>query len=397
MVATTTVHREGPWRLVAAVALAVLVAGCGQSQPSGNGQDAEPAAVDVVAVQPQPLPVRSELPGRVEPMRLAEVRARVAGIVLGRHFQEGADVKAGDVLFSIDPAPLRTALARAQGELARAEAALGEAQALVRRYAPLAEVEAVSRQDFETAQAGLRSAQAVRQSAQSEVDAARLNLAYATVRAPISGRIGRALVSEGALVGQGEATPMAVIQQLHPIYVDFQQPLAEAQQWRAAMAQGQLMPHAGQGAQIRLTLDGPGLQREGRLLFSDATVDRQTGQLALRGQFDNRDAALLPGMYVRVGVRQGVNPSAILVPQRAVRRDAKGKALVMVVDAQGVVQERPVQTGAMQGAQWHITQGLQPGELVVAGRLAAAQPGARVKPEVVAEVVAEAGLGETRK
>jgi len=369
-------HTTWRWRPVAAAAVAALVAGCGQDPAGGNTQRQEPVAVDVVTVQPQALTLHSELPGRIEPVRVAEVRARVAGIVLQRHFEEGADVQAGDVLLRIDPAPLRLALARARGDLARAQAALVEAQALVRRYEPLVAVDAVSRQDFEAAQAALGSARAARQSAQAEVDAAQFNLDYATVRAPISGRIGRALVTEGALVGQGEATPLAVIQQLQPVYADFQQPAAQAQ------------PLA-RGTPLVLTVDGAGRQHEGQLLFADAAVDRNTGQMTLRGQFDNRDGLLLPGMYVRVQMAQGTDPAAILVPQRAVQRGADGAASVLVVDGQDTVQARPVQTGAMQAGQWHITHGLQAGERVVVGHMAAAQPGAKV--QAVAAPAALAG------
>lgn len=384
-----TMHQGRLWRPVAAAAMVMLMAGCGQKQASGGGQGQDPVTVDVVAVQARPLALSSELPGRIEPVRVAEVRARVAGIVLSRHFEEGSDVKAGDVLFRIDPAPLRMALSRAQGELARTEATLGESQALVRRYQPLVEVEAVSRQDFEAAQAALRSAKAARQSAQAEVDAAKLNLDYATVKAPISGRVGRALVTEGALVGQGEATPMALIQQLSPVYADFQQSVADVQRLRAALAEGRLAQHQDKGAPIALTVDGTGQRREGRLMFSDVTVDRNTGQMALRGLFDNRDGMLLPGMYVRVKVGQGVDPAAILVPQRAVQRGADGKAQVLVVDAQDTLQMRAVQTGTMHGAQWHITEGLKSGERVVTGRMAAVQPGTKVKANVLSGAAAD--------
>lgn len=373
---------------LATMALAAVLAGC---NPQGEQAAAkqEPPVVDVVTVKPEPLALASELPGRVEAMRVAEVRARVAGIVLRRHFEEGTDVMAGQVLFQIDPAPLRAALSRAQGQLASAEAALAEAQGVVKRNEPLVALEAVSRQDFESAQARLKAAQAARQSAQADVEAARLNLDYSTVKAPISGRIGRAQVTEGALVGQDSATPMALIQQLDPVHVDFQQPVAEAQRLRAALAEGKRTQHKDKGAPISLTVDGTGQRREGRLLFSDVTVDRDTGQMTLRGQFDNRDGMLLPGMYVRVKAGQGVEPAAIQVPQRAVQRGADGKASVLVVDAQDTVQARPVQTAAMHGTQWHITQGLQAGERVVVGRMAAAQPGAKVKAE---EAVASAAV-----
>lgn len=371
---------------LAALVLAALAAGCGQNGAPAATGDALPV-VEAVTVEPARLALSSELPGRIEPVRVAEVRARVAGIVLRRHFEEGADVKAGQVLFQIDPAPLRAALSRAQGQLASAEAALLDARAVVGRNEPLVAIEAVSRQDFEAAQARLKAAQAARQSAQAEVEAAGLNLEYATVKAPISGRIGRALVTEGALVGQGEATAMALIQQLDPVYADFQQPVSDAQRLRAALAEGRLAQaqdkDGKEGTPVSLKVDGTGLERTGRLMFSDVTVDRGTGQMVLRGRFDNRDGVLLPGMYVRVTVGQGVDPAAILVPQRAVQRGADGQAQVLVVDAQDKVQARPVRTAAMHGAQWHIAEGLQGGERVVVGRMAGLQPGARVQVTTV--------------
>lgn len=388
-----SMRHPGLWRPVATAALLVLLAGCGKS-PEPNASGAAPEPVDVLAVQTQAFTVRSELPGRVEPVRVAEVRARVPGIVLSRHFREGADVKAGELLFRIDPAPLRAALSRAQGELARAEAALAEAQALLRRYEPLVAIEAVSRQDFDSAQAAQRSAKAARQSAQAEVEAARLNLDYAEVKAPIAGRIGRALVTEGALVGQNEATPMALIQQISPVYVDFQQPAAEAQRLRVAMAEGKLQGASGKDAPVSLTLEGTSVQRQGKLLFSDISVDRATGQLSLRGEFDNRDGLLLPGMYVRVQLNQGQDPAAILLPQRAVQRGADGSAHVLVVDQEQKAQIRPVRTGAMQGALWQITEGLVPGDQVIVGRMAKVQPGSKVAPAPVKPKAAGAAASE---
>ncbi|WP_448676238.1 efflux RND transporter periplasmic adaptor subunit [Delftia acidovorans] len=390
-------RRGLPLAALVLAALAALATGCGRNEAPAAAGDALPV-VQAVTVQPAPLALSSELPGRIEPVRVAEVRARVAGIVLRRHFEEGADVRAGQVLFQIDPAPLRAALSRAQGQLASAEAALLDARAVVGRNAPLVAQEAVSRQDFEAMQARLQAAQAARQSAQAEVQAAALNLEYATVRAPIAGRIGRALVTEGALVGQGEATPMALVQQLDPVYADFQQPVAEAQRLRAALAEGRLAQTADKdGTPVSLKVDGTGLQRTGQLLFSDVTVDRGTGQMALRGRFDNRDGMLLPGMYVRVTVGQGVDPAAILVPQRAVQRSTDGQAHVLVVDGQDTLQMRPVQTAAMHGAQWQISAGLKGGERVVVGRMAGLQPGARVQVTALSDAAASptAGLSGT--
>lgn len=362
------------WSALAAVTAAMTLAGCIQKDVKEPAQ--ELPVVDVVTIKSRPLTLTAELPGRIEPVRVAEVRARVPGIVLSRHFKEGADVRAGDVLFKIDPAPLRAALARAQGELARTDAALLDAQSVVRRYEPLVAQEAVSRQDFDTAKATLNSAKAMRQSAHADVETARLNLDYATVKAPISGRIGRALVTEGALVGQGEATPMALIQQLDPIYADFRQPAAQATRLRAQHLHGDA---AKQSTPITLIADGMDEERQGRMLFSDVTVDRSTGQLSLRGEFPNKDGLLLPGMFVRVTVKQGEDSSAILVPQRAVQRGSDGMAHVLVLDEQNMVQSQPVTTAAMYGTDWHITDGLKANVRVLVGGLAAAGPGTKVQ------------------
>ncbi|WP_287917860.1 efflux RND transporter periplasmic adaptor subunit [Comamonas sp.] len=354
----------------------VVLTACGQSHQGAYEQQAP--AVETMTVQPRPLTISSQLPGRIEAARVAEVRARVAGIVLSRNFEEGADVKAGQVLFRIDPAPFKAVLSRAQAGLARAEATLADAQMVVKRYTPLVSIDAVSQQDFDAAQTALKAAQAERQSARAEVETAQLNLSYATVTAPIAGRIGRAQVTEGALVGQNEATPLATIQQIDAVYADFRQPVADAQQLRAAAVSGQKTGEASD--RITLKVEGSGQEREGRLLFSDISVDQGTGQVLLRGKFPNTDGMLLPGMYVRVTTVQGTDPKAILVPQRAVQRSADGSAQVLVIGADDVAQSRPVNTGAMYGAQWHITQGLQAGDRVVIGGNAA--PGAKVKVKV---------------
>lgn len=361
---------------VVVLAAAMALAGCG---PSGEPEAAAEAArpVDVVAVVTEPLVLTSELPGRIEPMRVAEVRARVAGIVLQKKFEEGADVKAGDLLFQIDPAPLKAAVSRAEGELSRAQASLYEAQARVKRYEPLVKIEAVSQQDFDTATADMRSAQAAVRSAQADLETARLNLGYASVKAPISGRIGRALVTEGALVGQGEVTLMARIQQLDPIYADFTQPVADALRLRETLKGGNLSSGESQALSIRV--DGTNYQRQGELLFTDVSVDRGTGQVSLRGKFANADGVLLPGMYVRVTAPQGSDDKAILVPQRAVQRATDGSAHVLVIGADNRVETRPVQTGAMQGARWQISQGLASGDKVIVGGLTGLQPGAKVE------------------
>ncbi|MEI2829812.1 MexC family multidrug efflux RND transporter periplasmic adaptor subunit [Pseudomonas mosselii] len=354
------------------LAVAVALAGCGAADEQQAG--AETAfPVEIVTVAAEPLALASTLPGRVEPMRVAEVRARVAGIVLHKRFEEGADVKAGDVLFQIDPAPFKAALARAEADLARAQAVQHEAQARVKRYEPLVKIEAVSQQDFDSATAELRSAQAAVRSAQADVQTARLNLGYATVTAPISGRIGRALATEGALVGQGDATLMARIQQLDPIYVDFTQSAADALRLRQALKDGALA--GGDDKALTAQVEGTDYQRQGALMFTDVAVDRGTGQVSLRGRFDNADGILLPGMYVRVRTPQGTDQQAILVPQRAVQRGSDGEARVMVVGTGSLAEVRSVRTGVMHGSRWQIVEGLRGGDQVIVGSPAGLAPG----------------------
>ena len=361
--------------VVGLLAAAIALSGCdGADQPQAAAEVVYP--VEVVTVAGEPLALASTLPGRVEPMRVAEVRARVAGIVLHKRFEEGADVKAGDVLFQIDPAPFKAALARAEGDQARAQAVQQEAQARVKRYEPLVKIEAVSQQDFDSATAELRSAQAAVRSAQADVQTARLNLGYATVTAPISGRIGRALATEGALVGQGDATLMARIQQLDPIYVDFTQSAADALRLRQALKDGALV--GGDDKALTAQVEGTDYQRQGALMFTDVAVDRGTGQVSLRGRFDNADGILLPGMYVRVRTPQGTDQQAILVPQRAVQRGSDGEARVMVVGTGSLAEARSVRTGVMQGARWQITEGLRAGDQVIVGSPAGLVPGTPV-------------------
>ncbi|MFA0928350.1 efflux RND transporter periplasmic adaptor subunit [Pseudomonas syringae pv. tagetis] len=368
------------WRVMPAIALlaALGLAGCEQKQPQDHAASAAPKEVEAITTKAESFTVVDELPGRIEPVRVAQVRARVAGIVLTRNFEEGADVKAGAVLFQIDPAPFKAALSKAQGDLARTEATLFETQATVKRYESLVEVEAVSRQTFDTARSALQNAIAAKKSAQADVETARLDLGYATVKAPISGRIGRAMVTEGALVGQGETTLLATIQQLDPVYADFTQPVADALQMRAAIQEGRL-PKGGEGA-LSLSVDGSDYQSTGTLLFTDVAVDRTTGQVLLRARFANPGAVLLPGMYVRVRTPQRVDSNAILVPQRAVQRSSDGAARVLVIARDGTVEARPVKTGAMQDSRWQITEGLKAGEQVIVGNMTGLNPGDKVAP-----------------
>lgn len=376
---------EGRWWRAACVTVAAFViTGCSKQE---QGWDQGPPPVEVVTVSSRAYTATRALPGRIEPVRSAEVRARVAGIVMKRSFEEGADVQAGDVLFEIDPRPLRAELSRAEGALARAQASVDDTQAVFKRYEPLVEIEAVSQQDFEAAKAAYQSATAERRSAQAEVEAARLNLGYSTVVAPISGRIGRALVTEGALVGQGEATPLAVIQQIDPVYADFQRPIAEAMRLRRTQA-------SGEAASISISLEGEEEQRVGKLLFSDITVDRGTGQISLRGEFPNPDGLLLPGMYVRVHIADNGPRQAILIPQRAVRPAGEGRGHVVVVGDGDVAEAREVRVGEMVAGEWLILEGLNDNERIVIN--GAAVPGEPVTVQIPGEKPADEGAERAR-
>ncbi|RZI86472.1 MAG: efflux RND transporter periplasmic adaptor subunit [Rubrivivax sp.] len=379
---STMIPRAGV--LAACALMAWVLGGCGPKPAPAKaapGGGMPPAQVGVITVQKQTVPVITELPGRLEASRVAQVRARVAGIVQQRVFTEGSDVKAGQTLFLIDPSSFRAAFESAQAVQARAEANLTQASALVARYQPLQAAKAISPQEFLNAQVAQRQAQADVASAKAAVQTARINLGYATVTSPISGRIGRALVTEGALVGQGEATPLAVVQQTHPLYVNFTQPASEVLKLRQALAKGQLKRAGGQAASVRVVMDdGTEYPLPGKLLFSDLSVDTTSGQIALRAELPNPDGALLPGLYVRVRLEQAEVEGGILLPQQAVTRSTQGDT-VMVVGTDGMVKPRPVKLGGARGNQWVVLGGLQPGEQVmVDGFQKMMNPKAPVKP-----------------
>ncbi len=355
--------------------LFLVLTACTPAQETASGSQLPIREVNTVTITPTDFVQTVTLPGRVTAIREAEVRARVAGIVLHRHFTEGRDVKAGDVLFQLDPAPFELALRRAKAEQAKAQASLAELQTVADRYQELVKIEAVSQQDFDAAVANLQSAKAVALAAQVEVDTAKLQLSYSKITAPISGRIGRALVSEGALVGQNEATQMAVIQQLNPVYVDFSQSSEQELQRQALLRQGKVAE-----AELLQLVDSNGdVLHEGKLLFADSRVDAATGTVSLRGEFANPQQQLLAGMYVRVAVRQFSSTQAILIPQRAVQRGGDGQAQVWVVNASGQAEPKNIQTGEMIGSQWHVLQGLAAGEQVIVGGLQMLQPGEPVQ------------------
>ena len=351
------------------LAFAALLAACGPSAappagPPGGGMP--PAQVGVVTVNPGDWGLSTELPGRLEASRVAQVRARVAGIVQRQLFNEGSFVQAGQPLFEIDASTYKASVDGALANLAKAEANALQANALADRYKPLVEAKAVSQQEWVAAQAAQKQAQADIGIATAALQSARINLNYASVTAPIAGSVGRALVTVGALVGQGEATPLALIQQTNPMFINFTQSAGEVMKLRKALESGQLKRAAGaQAASVRLVLeDGTEYARAGRLLFSDLTVDAGTGQITLRAEIPNPEGALLPGLYVRVRLEQAVASNSIALPQQAVTRSPQGDT-VMVVDAQGKVAPRPVKIGGQRGNQWIVTSGLQAGEQVM--------------------------------
>ena len=372
-------------RTAAALALALLLAACGAKQdatPGGAGGPPKmpPAEVGVVTMQPQDVALQSELPGRVSVVRVAQVRARVNGVVLKRLFREGSDVKAGQPLFQIDAAIYQAALDSAQAALAKAQANLAQTTAIAERYKPLVALNAISQLDYSNAQSAQRLADADVASAKAAVQTARINLDYATVRAPIAGRIGQSLVTEGALVSAVEATQMALIQQTGSVYVNFTQSSGDVLRLRKAMASKQLRGAGKDGTEVRIVLeDGSVLPRAGRLLFSDLSVDATSGQVTLRAEVPNPDGLLLPGQYVRVRLAQAEVPAAMLLPQQAVTRSNQGDT-VLVVGADGIPAKRQVKLGANQNNQWIVLDGLQPGEqVIVEGFQKMMVPGAPVK------------------
>ena len=363
--------------------LLALVA-CGPQPPPAKGGPPggrPPATVGVVTVQPGNVALTTELPGRLEAWRVAQVRARVPGIVAQRLFTEGGLVKAGQPLFQLDDAAYRATLASAEAAVARAEALLAQAQAQLQRNQPLADARAISAQEMLLTQTTARQAQADLASAKAALLIARINLDYAAIKAPIDGRIGRALVTEGALVGQGDATQLAVIQQTHPLYVNFTQPAADALRLRRALDGGQLKRSAGGAAsEVRVLLDdGTEYPLPAKLLFTDLTVDAATGQVNLRAELPNPSGLLLPGLFVKVRLVQASTDHAIRLPQQAVTRGAGGDS-VLVVGADNKPVPRKITVGASQGNDWVVMGGLAAGERVIVDGFQKMMPGAPVNP-----------------
>jgi len=383
----------------ASVVLAIVVAaaapalmGCEKPKADAASEPAAPEVSVVTAKQRQMALVR-ELPGRIAPTRVADVRPRVSGILVERRFLQGSDVTEGEALYRIDPRPFEVELQAAEASLAKAKAALKLAVQQSNRSVALLARQATSESQHEMALATTQQAEAEVAAREADVARARLNLDYATIRAPIAGRIGPALASEGALVVQNDIANLATIQQLDPIYADFTQSVSELIKLRRAFDRGDLERIAPQTATVKLVLDdGSVYPLDGKLLFAGAKVDATTGQVTLRGEFPNPQAELLPGMYVRVRIEQGIDTDAIALPEQAIQRNGAGGSEVYVVKDDGRVAVQSVRTGSAQDGQWVVLDGLQGGEKVIVEGFQKFAPGDKVKAQPWAEGAEADGL-----
>ncbi len=363
-------------RTLALAGAILLLSACGKGDEAGPGAAGAmpPPEVGVVVAKKTTVPLTQEMVGRLAPFRSADVRARVPGVLQKRVYEEGSDVRKGDQLFVIDPAPLRAALGQAQASLAQANASYANAKANADRARQLLPQKFISKSDYDNALAAERSASAAIQAAKASVDAAQINLGYATVRAPIDGRAGKQQVTEGALVGQGTATLLTTVDQIDPLYVNFTMSVSELTQARRLQSNGK-------APQVRVQLpDGTVYDHAGELDFSGDIVDPDTGSVALRAQLPNPDKRLLPGTFVSFGITLGQVPNAFLVPQVAVQRDAKG-AYVLVVGEDGNVARKDVDAERAQGSNWIVTGGLAGGEQIIVSGVQRAQPGQPAKAE----------------
>lgn len=367
--------------LVLSTLLILQLSACSKPQDAPQAAGAAPV-VEVVKVQQADIPDEVELPGRVEAYRIAEVRARVSGIVAKRLYQEGQVVKAGTPLFQINPEQLQASKLEAEAELARTEANLVNANDKLQRYQALVADQSVSQRDYRAAQAEAQLAKAEVASAQAKLNRARLDLGYANVIAPIEGVARRALVTEGALVGKDEATHLTTVEQVNPVYVNFSQSSSEVFALRKALRDGQLKGSDGQFKIALLLPDGSEYAKAGKLSFSDVSVNQTTDSVVMRAIFENPQQELMPGAYVRLKLRQATNPNAILIPRDALIRD-QFSTRVWVVNSKNELESREVQTGRVIDKQWVIEQGLQVGEQVVVTNVASQTAGAKVTPKLV--------------
>lgn len=378
--------------LPGSVLLAVALAGC-NSEKAAAPPPQQQAQVSVVVLRSKPVAISAELPGRVAASLVAEVRPQVGGLIKSRLFREGSEVKAGDLLYEIDPATYQAALDSAIAALARAEASVPNAQAKVDRYRDLIRQNAISKQDNDDANAALAQAQADVASAKANLDTARINLAFTKVTAPIGGRVDRSTLTPGALVTANQTTALTTIRQLHPINVDVIQSSTNLLKFRSAVADGRLKL-SGPNVAVRLKLDtGAEYTQSGRLEFAEANIDETTGTFTVRAEFPNPDRLLLPGMFVRAVIQEGVAENSFLLPQRAVSRNTKGEATAKFVGADGKVEERVIATSRSVGNSWLVGQGVKDGERVIVEGAQLVRPGQTVTGN---EVTIDEASGELK-
>ena len=373
------VHEKIQWRMLLIALLGgLLLIGC--DRPKAQAPPPSIPEVATVTVQPQQIVLTTELPGRTSAYRIAEIRPQVNGLIQKRLFTEGSDVKAGQVLYQIDPASFQAAYDNAKAALGRAEANVPPIRLRVERYKELLPDKAVSQQEYDDAAAALKQAEAEIEIWKAAAETARINLGYTRVTAPISGRIGKSSVTDGALVTAYQPVALATIQQLDPIYVDVPQSTSELLRLRRSLEGGRLNHDRTNQQKVRIILqDGTPYQQEGTLQFQDVTVDPTTGSVILRAVFPNPEGVLLPGMFVRGVAKEGVNEQAILIPQQAVSRDPKGNPLALIVDAESKVQQRMLTVDRAIDDKWLVTSGLAPGDRVIVEGLQKVRPGVPVK------------------
>ena len=370
-----------PLAVVLMLSGSLALTGC-DDKPAQQGAQQMPE-VGIVTLKSAPLQITTELPGRTSAYRVAEVRPQVSGIILKRNFTEGSDIQAGVSLYQIDPATYQATYESAKGDLAKAQAAANMDQLTVKRYQKLLGTKYISQQDYDTAVATAQQSNAAVVAAKAAVETARINLAYTKVTSPISGRIGKSAVTEGALVQNGQTTALATVQQLDPIYVDVTQSSNDFLRLKQELANGKLQQENGKAKVELVTNDGLKYPQNGTLEFSDVTVDQTTGSITLRAIFPNPDHTLLPGMFVRARLEEGVNPDAILVPQQGVTRTPRGDASAMVVGEGDKVEVRQITATQAIGDKWLVTDGLKTGDRVIISGLQKVKPGVQVKAQEV--------------
>ncbi|ECC7609634.1 multidrug efflux RND transporter periplasmic adaptor subunit AcrA [Salmonella enterica subsp. enterica serovar Oranienburg] len=382
-----------PLAVVLMLSGSLALTGCDDKQNQQGGQ--QMPEVGVVTLKTEPLQITTELPGRTVAYRIAEVRPQVSGIILKRNFVEGSDIEAGVSLYQIDPATYQATYDSAKGDLAKAQAAANIAELTVKRYQKLLGTQYISKQEYDQALADAQQATAAVVAAKAAVETARINLAYTKVTSPISGRIGKSSVTEGALVQNGQASALATVQQLDPIYVDVTQSSNDFLRLKQELANGSLKQENGKAKVDLVTSDGIKFPQSGTLEFSDVTVDQTTGSITLRAIFPNQDHTLLPGMFVRARLQEGTKPTALLVPQQGVTRTPRGDATVLVVGADNKVETRQIVASQAIGDKWLVTDGLKAGDRVVVSGLQKVRPGAQVKvQEITADNKQQAASGD---